>query len=118
MLDERDLEFIETLGRLNVPKNVATLIIYLANVKEATSREIELGTDLRQPEVSIGVRTLRKNQWVNERDIKAELKGRPMKIYELSMPLEKIIKHFEEEKNRESARTMESIQRLKEMAAI
>jgi predicted transcriptional regulator len=98
-----------------VPRNVASLITYLANTDEVTSREIEMGTDLRQPEVSIAMRTLRQNNWVNERDIKAEGKGRPMKIYKLGVPIGEIIKHYEEEKNNESAQNMKSIQRLKEM---
>jgi predicted transcriptional regulator len=76
---------------------VAALITYLADAKEATSRKIEMGTNLRQPEVSIGMRTLRQNKWVEERDIKVEGKGRPMKVYKLSMPLDSIIQHYEEE---------------------
>jgi len=115
MLDEKDLEFVEALRSLNVPRNVATMITYLANTSEATSREIEMGTDLRQPEVSIAMRTLRQNNWVNERDIKAEGKGRPMKIYKLDVPIGEIIKHYEEEKNSETAQAMGSIQRLREM---
>ena len=38
-----------------------------------------------------------------------------MKIYTLSVPINKIIQHYEEERNRESARAMEAIQRLKEL---
>jgi len=79
MLDEKDLEFVDTLRSLNVPRNVATMITYLANTSEATSREIEMGTDRRQPEVSIAMRTLRQNNWVNEHDVKLDGKGRPMK---------------------------------------
>ncbi|HEX7515515.1 MAG TPA: ArsR family transcriptional regulator [archaeon] len=114
-MDEKDLEFVGALRSLNVSRNVATLITYLTNTNEATSREIEMGTNLRQPEVSIAMRTLRQNNWVNERDIKAEGKGRPMKIYKLDVPIGEIIKHYEEEKNSEAARNMKSIQRLKEM---
>jgi predicted transcriptional regulator len=98
-----------------VPRNVATLITYLANANEATSREIEMGTNLRQPEVSIAMRALRQNKWVEEREIKAEGKGRPMKVYKLDVPLESIINHYEEESNRESAHAMESIQKLKDL---
>jgi predicted transcriptional regulator len=115
MLDEKDLEFVDALRSLNVPRNVAALITYLANTNEATSREIEMGTNLRQPEVSIGMRTLRQNNWVEEHDVKLDGKGRPMKIYKLGVPIEKIIKHYEEEKNSEAAQNMKSIQRLKEM---
>jgi predicted transcriptional regulator len=94
---------------------VAALITFLANANEATSREIEMGTNLRQPEVSIAMRTLRKNNWVEERDIKAAGKGRPMKVYKLGVPLETIITFYEEEANRESAKAIESIQRLRKL---
>jgi predicted transcriptional regulator len=115
VLDDKDLEFIEALRGLNVPRGVATLVTYLASVDEATSREIEMATGLRQPEVSIMMRTLRENKWVTERDVKAEGKGRPKKVYKLSIFLDKIIEYYEGEKRRESAQAMQAIQRLKEM---
>ena len=115
ILDDKDMEFVETLRSLGVPRNVATLITFLANVEEASSREIEMGSDLRQPEVSIAMRTLRDNQWIEEKEIKREGKGRPMKVYSLRASIDGIIKHFEEEKLHESAQAMESIQRLKQL---
>ena len=115
MLDEKDLEFVEALRSLDVPRNVAMLITFLASVSEANSREIETATRMRQPEVSIAMRTLRQNNWVEEGDINAEGKGRPMKVYMLSVTLNMIIQHYEDERNRESARAMESIQRLREL---
>ncbi len=117
VLDEKDLEIIEALRSVDVPRNTATLITFLANVSEANSREIEMATDLRQPEVSIAMRTLRNNNWVEEREVKTEGKGRPMKIYTLSVPFEEIIKHYGDVKNKESAQIRESIQRLREMMA-
>ena len=117
MLDEKDLEFIDALRSLKVPRNVAALITYLANTNEATSREIEEGTDMRQPEVSIAMRTLRQNNWIDERDVKTEGKGRPMKVYRLRIPIQEIIQNYENEKNSEAAKTMQAIQRLKEIAA-
>jgi predicted transcriptional regulator len=116
-LDEKDLEFVEALRSINVPRNVAAVITYLANANEATSREIEMGTDLRQPEVSIAMRTLRQNNWVEERDVKQDGKGRPMRIYKLNVPIGEIIKHYEEMKNNEAAKAMQAIQRLKEITA-
>ena len=94
---------------------MATLITFLASANEATSREVEVGTTMRQPEVSIAMRALRNNKWVVEHEVKLEGKGRPMKVYKLNVPIEKIIQHFEEENNRESARAMESIQRLRKL---
>ena len=100
-----------------MPRNVASLITYLANTDDVTSREIEMGTDLRQPEVSIGMRTLRENNWVEERDVKVGGKGRPMKVYKLNVPIGEIIKHYEDVKNNESAKTMQAIQKLKDITA-
>ena len=76
-----------------------------------------MGTDLSQPEVSTGMRTMRQNNWIEERDIKSKEKGRPMKIYKLGVPIEEIITHYEEHKNREAARSMQAIQRLKDIRA-
>jgi len=116
VLDDADREFVEVLRELGIPRNVASMITYLANVEEATSREIEIGSNLRQPEVSIAMRTLRNNSWVEEREIKKDGKGRPMKVYRLTISLGDIIKHFEDEKRKESARTLESIEKLKELS--
>ncbi len=116
VLDDADREFVEVLRELGIPRNVASMITYLANVEEATSREIEIGSNLRQPEVSIAMRTLRNNSWVEEREIKKDGKGRPMKVYRLTISLGDIIRHFEDEKRKESAKTMESIEKLKELS--
>jgi predicted transcriptional regulator len=116
VLDDKDREFVEVLRDLGIPRNVASMITYLANVEEATSREIEIGSNLRQPEVSIAMRTLRNNDWVEEREIKKDGKGRPMKVYRLTISLEEIIGHFEDEKRRESTRVMENIDRLKDLS--
>jgi predicted transcriptional regulator len=115
VLDEKDLEFIDALRSLDVQRNVAALITILASVGEATSREIEMGTGLRQPEVSIAMRAMRQNNWVNERDVSTEGKGRPMKVYKLRIPLDEIIEYFEDKKKSESAQAMEAIQKLREM---
>ncbi len=116
-MDEKDVELVEGLGRLKVPKRVSVLIAYLAAKKEVTAREIEMGTGLRQPEVSTGMCVLREKKWVTERDVRAEKRGRLRKVYSLSVSLEEIIKYYEEKKSRESAKAMQAIQRLREIAA-
>jgi predicted transcriptional regulator len=117
MLDEKDLEFVDALRNLRVPRSVATLITFLANADEATSREIEMGTSMRQPEVSIAMRKLRERDWITEREIKHEGKGRPMKVYKLGATIDEIINYYEAEKAQESSQTMMAIQRLKELSS-
>ena len=115
MADEKDLEVIEGLRSLGVSRNAAKLITYLKDVDQGSSRDIEMSTGLRQPEVSIAMRTLREMGWISEHDVKNPGKGRPMKIYALRTTIEEIIEHYETEKTQESARTVEAIQRLKEL---
>jgi predicted transcriptional regulator len=116
MLDENEQELIGALEAVGVRRNVATIIVYLKDMNEATSRDIEKGSALRQPEVSIAMNKLREKGWIAERDIKREGKGRPMKMYRLTVPIEDIIGHYEEIKRSESSRAMQSIQRLKEIS--
>jgi predicted transcriptional regulator len=111
--DEKDVEVVETLRSLGVPRKVSNMIAYLANVEEATSREIERGSDLRQPEVSIALRTLRQNNWIDERISRSDGTGRPMKVYRLRTPIDEILRYYEQEKLNEASRAMQSIQRLK-----
>jgi predicted transcriptional regulator len=115
--DEKDLEFVQGLQGLGLTRTVASLITYLQDMKERSSRDIEMATGLRQPEVSMAMRTLREMGWVAEHDIKVNGKGRPQKIYALRLTIDEIIKYYEIEKSRESARTMEAIQRLKELSS-
>ncbi len=106
-------EFASILMKIGLKRNVAKVLTYLAGVEEATSREIEMGSDLRQPEVSIAMREIRKLEWVSERDEKNPGKGRPYRIYKLNKSLPEIIQHLEGEKARESELIMRQIEKLK-----
>ena len=75
ILDEDDHIFIETLRNLGMSRNVATTMAYLMNVDEASSREIEISTGLRQPEVSLAMRLMRQQSWISVRSEKRLVKG-------------------------------------------
>ena len=117
ILDDKDMEFVEILRSLNIPRNVATLIAFLSGIDDqmASSREIEMGTDLRQPEVSAALRFLRENDWLGEREVELESRGRPKKVYSLKDGIDSIIKYFEDERTREISETMENIKRLRQI---
>ncbi len=91
---ERD-EFASILMKIGLKRNVAKVLTYLAGVPEATSREIEIGSDLRQPEVSIAMREIRRLEWVRERDERNPGKGRPYRIYKLNRSLPDIVQYLE-----------------------
>jgi predicted transcriptional regulator len=49
MLDEKDQELVEALEAIGVRRNVATIIVYLKDLDEVATRDIEMGSGLRQP---------------------------------------------------------------------
>ena len=108
-------EFASILTKIGLKRNVAKVLTYLAGVDEATSCEIEIGSDLRQPEVSIAMREIRKLDWITERDEKNPGKGRPYRIYKLNKSLPEIINYLEKEKERESEMIMRQIEKLKSL---
>jgi predicted transcriptional regulator len=109
---EKEEEFANLLIEIGTKRNVATVLIFLANTPEATSRVIERGTDLRQPEVSIAMRYLIDQSWITSRDSKKESKGRPVKIYGLSKPFHEIMDSIETEKKKEATNQFALIQKL------
>jgi predicted transcriptional regulator len=115
VLDENDYIFIETLRELGASRSVATMMAYLMNVDEASSREIEISTGLRQPEVSLAMRLMHNQSWVSVRSIKKPGKGRPVKIYSLATPVDEIISYYEDKIYKESQATISIIKKLKVM---
>lgn len=111
---ERD-EFASILMEIGLKRNVAKVLTYLAGVPEATSREIEIGSDLRQPEVSIAMREIRRLEWVRERDERNPGKGRPYRIYKLNRSLPDIVQYLESENAKEAERVMKQIEKLKSL---
>jgi Predicted transcriptional regulator len=116
MLDETDHVFIEMLRDLGMSRNAATTMAYLMNVNEASSREIERSTGLRQPEISLSMRFMCDKSWVSMRSEKKSGKGRPMKIYSLAAPVDAIISYYENQIYKESQATISAIKKLKVMS--
>lgn len=98
VLDEKDDKAVALFAELGMPKNLAKTLMYISQVDECRSAEIEQGADLRQPEVSVAMQEMRRRGWVKKRDLKKKGKGRPVHIYKLTKPLPEILKSFEEEK--------------------
>src|SRR5208337_4258739 len=110
---DKEEEFADLLIEIGMKKNVATVLVFLASTSEATSRAIERGTDLRQPEVSIAMRYLIDQNWISSRESKAESKGRPMKVYELAKPITEIMDNIEKEKKKEANNKLALIKKLR-----
>ena len=116
VFDEKDEEFAETLMNIGLKRNVARTLIYLASAREALSKDIELRANLRQPEASIAMRELREAGWIEEKEIKKEGKGRPLKSYKLAVPLKEIINNLEQKKQKETEQDLKNIERLRNLS--
>ena len=116
-LGETEYEMVELLRKLNMTRPIALSLVCLSTREEITSREIEMVSNLRQPEVSIAMRYLRGNNWVDIREEKkTEGKGRPIKLYRLVVPLDNIIESIENDIMSEKESVLENIQRLKDLS--
>jgi predicted transcriptional regulator len=118
ILDEKELELVDSLTSIGIKRNIAAVIVYLSRNDEATSRQIELAANLSQPEISLAMQAMRENCWTEEREFKISWTGRPTKFYRLSTPLEEIVAYYEEKKQNESARATGLVQKLKELVAV
>jgi predicted transcriptional regulator len=105
---------VELFSNLGMPKNLAKTLMYISQVDECKSTDIELGADLRQPEVSIAMQELRKRGWVAKKDLKKKGKGRPTHIYSTTMDLHNIIDTLEKEKLTEIDNIKNNISELRD----
>jgi len=96
--DEKVIKIFQELG---MSRNLAKTLMYISNVEECRSAEIERYASLRQPEVSVAMQELQRRGWIKKRDLKKKGKGRPVHIYKLTSPINKIVQNFEKEKNKE-----------------
>ncbi|MDD1689778.1 MAG: ArsR family transcriptional regulator [Methanoregula sp.] len=111
---KKEEEFVSLLTGIGIKKHVAALLVFLANVPETSSRSIERGTDLRQPEVSIAMKYLMDRGWVRMSGESSEHKGRPVKIYQLALPITAIMNSIEEEKKRETRDQLALFEKLRD----
>jgi len=115
VLDDKDNKAVELFTGLGVPKNLAKTLMYISQVDECRSADIEQAADLRQPEVSIAMQELSKRGWVKKRDLKKEGKGRPTHIYKPTTNLSDILKAFEQVKLKEVETIKNEISELKNL---
>ena len=116
-MQETEYEMVDLLRKLNINRPVALTLACLSKGEEITSQSIEMVSGLRQPEVSIAMRYLRENNWVDMREEKKNQgKGRPVKLYKLTVEMDTIISTIEENVMAESKAVLQNIERLKNLS--
>ncbi len=114
-LDEKDEEISDAFISLGMSRPVARTLSYLNTADGATSRGIEKGAGLRQPEISLAVKELKERNWINEQEDKKPGKGRPYKIYSLKIGFDEIVLQLEKQQKKEIDKSLAMIERLKEL---
>ena len=96
--NSQDEKIIKVFTDLGMPRNLAKTLIYISQVNECRSAEIEHGANLRQPEVSVAMHELQRKGWIKKRDLKKKGKGRPVHLYKLTSSINEIVSNFEKKK--------------------
>ncbi len=115
VLDEKDEKAVDIFRELGMPKNLAKTLLYINQVDEFRSADVEQAADMRQPEVCIAIKELRRRGWVTKRDLKKEGKGRPIHIYTSTQKLSEILNDFEQKKLEEVETIKNDITELKNL---
>jgi len=115
VLDEKDDKAVQIFGELGMPKNLAKTLMYISQVDECRSADVEKAADLRQPEVSIAMQELRRRGWVKKQDLNEKGKGRPVHIYMPTKNLSEIWKVVEQEKLKKVETIKNGISELKNL---
>lgn len=100
VLDDNENKAVQLFSELGMPKNLAKTLLYISQVDECRSADVEQGADLRQPEVSVAMQELRRRGWAKKRDEKKKGKGRPVHLYKLTADLPTILKALKKKRCR------------------
>jgi len=112
-INTQDKKAIQLFTDIGFKENFAKTLIYISKNGGCSSFEIEQETKQRQPEVSAAMQELIGKGWIIKNDFRKKRKGRPVQIYKLAFPLDKILIKIEIEKIRELEKTKKDISILK-----
>jgi len=111
---EKDEEFASLLIDIGMKTNVAKVLVFLANAAESTSRDIERGIDMRQPEVSLAMKYMAGQGWITSNEIPSVKKGRPNKKYSLALPVKDIVAVIEKNAKNEAIQQLALVKKMRE----
>ncbi len=91
---------VEILAEAAIPKNTARVLTFIAVAGRTYSAQIQEGTGMRQPEVSIALKELTERKWISRQSVQREGKGRPIYVYRLRRDVMEIVESVEREQDR------------------
>jgi len=112
LFNDKEEELINLLAEIGTKKSVAKMLVYLARTPEATSREIERGADMREPEVCMAVKYLARLGWIRDRMIPSDRMGKPVRSIALALPAGQILDIIGKQKMDETRSRVALIRKL------
>jgi len=118
VLDDEDYELAVAIQKTGLHKISSWILVYLLRTGTGKSKDIQNGTGLDQPMVSIHLRPLIEKGWVLREIHAAPARGAPHNVYSLAMPpadlLETIETELEERLSEEQTRVASLVIKLRE----
>lgn len=112
-LSQNEEKLIELLQRFNYPYIDAKILTYLLGKKTVRAKQMERDIDLRQPEVSTGIKRLRNQGFIYKTDIPTQGKGRPIHEYHLKMKPDAIKVHIIKYADEQIAKKVSQLEEIK-----
>jgi predicted transcriptional regulator len=113
-LSDEEYRLVTILRDLGFKKTTACVLVYLTNVREASSRDIERGTGLRQPEVSLAIKEMDAWGWIAQQEHKNPGRGRRIKLFRLTKPFTRIAAEIETMKRKEAENDLQQVRKMRD----
>jgi len=97
LLSNNDRKLAKLLQEAGLKRATALVALFLSTNDNASSDQLQEGTKLQQPEVSIGVSDLIQKDWLAKEIVKRPGRGRPSHRYTLKVKLSAIINFLQTE---------------------
>jgi predicted transcriptional regulator len=111
---DTEWDFITLLAETGIALNQAKMLVFLDRNGEATSRDIQRGADMRQPEVNTAGRKFLERGWVSISEKKREGRtGRIPQVYRLIKSFPLILDDIEKEKKAEVQKELGLIKKMR-----
>ncbi len=107
---------INSLVSLGMCKNAAKALTYLQILDSTECFELSRRTGLRQPEISLALKSLRQHGWLLEEKVKKGGRGRPFTVYSLTVSFGDVLDQLEKEQHQKTVDELKSkLNHLKEL---
>lgn len=111
------LRMVEILADAGIARNSARVLTFIAVAGRTYSAQIQAGTGMRQPEVSIALKELSERKWISRQSVQREGKGRPIYVYRLKRDITEIVETVEREQDRKVRQVLKDKEDLHAIAA-